>query len=78
MDSDTEEGIKRINAALDVLSEFYESTQIFCTAHDASTNRTRAISLSRGNYYTRYGHVKEWLLEQDEITRQYIRDHEDD
>lgn len=57
-----------INAAK-MLGEHFDSVQIFCTRHEGGPDGgTFSTSRGVGNFYARYGQVREWLLEQDSKT----------
>lgn len=57
------------------LSEHFDSVQIFCTrlTPDGGTITT---SKGSGNWYARYGQIKEWCIKQDETTREEVRNKE--
>ena len=59
-----------IDKVLMELGEHWDTVQIFCTRHEAgehagTVHRAQGI----GNYYARYGQVKQWVDLQDEGTR---------
>lgn len=69
-DEDTE----RVDVALNSLSEHFDSVQIFVTRHEpAEEDGTIHTAKGVGNWFCRYGQVKEWLIAQDERTRIHTR-----
>jgi hypothetical protein len=51
--------------------------QIFVTRHEAfQRDGTVNVNHGEGNYFTRYGQVQEWMIRQDERTRDFIREDE--
>ncbi len=58
-----------VEAAVNQLSEHFDTVQIFVTKHDGASDFTFAGSRQSGPIYTRYGQVREWLLTVDELTR---------
>lgn len=63
-----EREFKIVKAAAHQLYEHFDTVQIFVTRHDsvAGTGRT---CYGEGNYYTRYGQVRHWLIGEDEASR---------
>jgi hypothetical protein len=62
--------MKRIQDALDSLSEHYDSVHIFATRHEAETEKgTVSVQKGFGNWFARFGQVREWLLKQDEYSK---------
>lgn len=54
--------VKRIQDALDALSEHYDTVQIFATRHEAgSLDGTLNFQRGVGNWYARRGQVADWL-----------------
>ena len=60
---------------LSALSEVFDSVQIFTTRFLPDGN-TMTASKGSGNWYSRYGQVKEWCIKQDEETRKSVRSDE--
>jgi len=72
-DNESEES-KRIQDAVKVLSEHFDSVMIFATQSTDTSNGTRHWIHGAGNFFTRYGLVKNWVIGEEEKTRQDIRD----
>lgn len=56
------------------LAEHFDSVQIFVTAYDGSHDRTRTVNLGAGNWFSRYGQVREWVIYEDEKIKLYARE----
>lgn len=52
------------------LGERFDSVQVFVTRHEAGEHDgTVNINLGAGNYFTRYGQIRDWCIRQDEQAR---------
>lgn len=58
-----------------MLSEHFETVQIFATKL-VPDGGTITVSQGSGNWYARYGQIKEWCVKQDETTRKNVRGEE--
>lgn len=56
-----EERIEYVKRHVTMLSEHFDTVQIFVSRYDDSEGETAVIHNGKGNYYARYGHVKQWL-----------------
>jgi hypothetical protein len=57
------------------LGEHFDTVQIFVTRHEAGKeDGTVNVNYGSGNWFARYGQVKEWVLRRDEDTRVSIRE----
>lgn len=69
----SEQDMARVEKAAKELGVFFDTVQIFCSNHNANPEHQNAGTVTTnsgvGNYYTRYGQVREWLVKQDEYTR---------
>lgn len=64
----------RVRKACEALIEHFDSVQIFATRHEpGEKDGTVTIRYGLGNWYTRYGHVKEWVIKEEETTRESVR-----
>lgn len=69
-----DEDLQRVQDAVDVLIEHFDSVQILATKHEPEIeDGTVHVSLGAGNWYARYGQAKEWLLRCDETAKQRVR-----
>lgn len=74
MSDEKDQDLDRVKAACELLGEHFDSVQIFVTRHEpAVEDGTINISWSAGNWFTRYGQVREWLIKADERTRAHVR-----
>ncbi len=53
---------KAVERALDLLAEHYDAVQIFGSYKEEDTKR---YVKGRGNYYARYGMVRQWVLREE-------------
>ena len=54
----------------EALSEHFDAVQIFVANHNpAELDGTASINYGIGNWYTRYGQVREWVIMQEEQAR---------
>lgn len=71
--------VVRCREAAKQLGEFFDSVQVFATRHESGElDATVNIHLGVGNWFTRYGQIKEWCLKEDERARISARDTEKD
>ena len=64
------EDIKTVDAHIDQLMEHFDSVQIMVTRHmPTELDGTVQISRGAGNWYARYGQVREFLIIEDERIR---------
>ena len=70
-ESMTEAEKKLIEGALTTLGDHFDSVHIFCTRYEPETKvgGTSAINKGVGNWFARYGQIREWLICQDEEAR---------
>lgn len=66
--------VERVQKSIDTLGEFYGAVQIF-VSRDSDDGDGGTINLTRGtgNWFARYGHVKNWINEVEENTRDEAR-----
>lgn len=59
-----------VDKALNVLGEHFDSVQILCTRYKGGDDGgTVNISRGTGNWFARYGQMKEWLIREEETLR---------
>ena len=67
--------MERVQKALDTLAEHFDSVHIFCTRHEGGQlGATVKMSMGVGNWFARYGQIREWLLIEEESSRSQCRD----
>lgn len=70
MNQEREKDLALINDALNTLIEHFDSVQIFVSRHEeAVSNGTITLQNGRGNWFTRYGQIKQWIIRSDESAR---------
>jgi hypothetical protein len=56
-----------------VLSEHFDSVQVFATRHEPTDGGTINVNFGAGNWFARKGQVGEWLIKADERSREEAR-----
>lgn len=70
MSAQADQDMERLDAALKVLEEHFDTVQIFTTRYDGGEGHGTVYGIRAcGNFYARYGQVRHWLLLEDEATR---------
>jgi hypothetical protein len=54
------------------LGEHFDSVQIFCTKHDGAEG-TASVNCGEGNWFARYGQIREWVEKNEERSRKVVR-----
>lgn len=69
--------MKMVQDAAQSLGEHFDSVQIFASRHEAEVEGgTVSVHYGLGNWYARKGHVSDWILVQEERTREKVRQEE--
>lgn len=64
-----------IQQHVDALGEHFDTVQIFVSRHDMAVEEgTISANRGSGNWFARFGQVREWLVKQDERARQISRE----
>lgn len=66
----TPEQQKIVARTVEQLLEHFDAVQIFVETHDAPKDRTASYEHGGGNFYSRFGHILEWVGIQDQYQRQ--------
>lgn len=75
--SEKDEDLDRVKKATEALGEHFDSVHIFCTRHEPGTeDGTVNISWSAGNWFARYGQIKEWIIKAEERTRKWVQNND--
>ena len=70
----TEQQLSPLKKAIHDLGEHFESVQIFVPTHQpAEVGRTVHASAGVGNWYARYGQIREWIIRTEEETKCGVR-----
>lgn len=70
---DDEADSKKLDEALAVLKDHFDTVHIFATRHKDDGTGTEHCSKGCGNWFARYGHIKDWITGEEESTREKIR-----
>jgi len=66
--------LARVRKHAEELGEHFDGVQIFCSRHEAGTeDGTIHVTYGGGNWFARYGQIREWLIQKDEQTREKVR-----
>lgn len=66
--------IEMVNAHVEKLGEHFDTVHVFVTRHEPTTEGgTIGLGIGAGNWFSRYGQIKEWVIKQDEQTRLNVR-----
>jgi hypothetical protein len=70
----TEQQLSPLKKAIHDLGEHFGSVQIFVSTHQpAEVGRTVHASAGVGNWYARYGQIREWIIRTEEETKCSVR-----
>lgn len=72
-DAEREAQFKLVEKAVQDLCEHFDSVQIYATSQ--TEKGALKFSWGAGNWFTRYGQVKEWIVREEERSRMEV--HED-
>ena len=62
----------RVQAVADQLGKDFDAVQVLASKVDADGN-TITIAVGTGNWYARYGQIRDWLVTHEEHTRVGVR-----
>lgn len=70
--------LELLKRACESLGEHFETVHIFVTRlkddDEPEDRRTININLGSGNWFTRYGQIRTWIVKQDERSRKEVQD----
>lgn len=64
----TQEEVALVDKAVNLLSEHFDTVQIFITKTES--NSTYAGAKGSGNFYARRGQIRDWMIKEDEIVKE--------
>lgn len=67
--SEGDPDLAAVKKALQDLGEHFDSVMIFCTRHEGDDRGSARVAKGTGNWYARYGQVREWLVKEEEEAR---------
>lgn len=67
--------VERLRDACDRLAAHFETVQIFATRANkgGEDGSTLMFNQGSGNYFARYGQVKDWIIREEEVSRSQVR-----
>jgi hypothetical protein len=68
MKSFDDKDLEMVRKHLSTLSEHFDTVQVF-VQRTASEGGTMTLHLGTGNWYARYGQVREWIIKREEEAR---------
>lgn len=72
--TDQENDIRLLDQAAHKLSEHFDAVQIFATRHEPNQlDATTRVCSGVGNWFARYGQIREWMIREEESSRQIAR-----
>ena len=73
--SNQEQDLERLRKACGELIEHFDTVHIFATRHESGElNGTVNVNFGKGNWFGRYGQIKIWMTQEEEESRQQVRD----
>ena len=76
---DADKDMEMLQKALDALGEHFDSVQIFATRHDSGgSGGTIGVKRGCGNWFARYGQVREWMIQEEQSSRNNVAKEEDE
>lgn len=73
MDSKDKE-MEIVEKHVNQLAEHFDTVHIFATRQDSTEDGTVNISFGAGNWFARYGQIREFLVKSDERTRKHVQE----
>lgn len=69
-DERAESDMRIVRSHVTQLAEHFDTIQVFCTRHmETELGGTIVLHLGSGNWFARYGGVREWVIKQEESMR---------
>lgn len=65
--------LERLRDAANALGEHFDTVQILVTRHEEGETGTVNASWGTGNWFARFGQVREWVIKSEERSRELIR-----
>lgn len=68
--SEETKDLTMVREHLEQLGEFFDAVCIFASRYESGGEQgTIHVNMGTGNYFTRIGQVRDWLIREDEVTR---------
>jgi hypothetical protein len=73
MSEGQDKDLELVKQAAISLGEHFDSVQIFCTRHESGEqDGTVTVKYGTGNWFARYGQIKDWVLVEEESSKSKI------
>ena len=66
--------VDHVRKVAEGLMEHFDAVQVFATRHDGAKDYTVSVNYGLGNVHARRSLVRVWVLRQDEIERENVRE----
>lgn len=77
-ESKSDADLALVKRHVEELGEHFDAIQIFASRYEpALEDGTVNVQMGTGNWFARYGHVRDWLIKEEEATRLKVRKDED-
>ena len=74
-DQQKDEKLELIKNAATRLSEHFDTVHIFCAKDDKlESDGTIHFSWGLGNWFARYGQIRQWLIKEDQVARESVKE----
>lgn len=73
MNSEIQKDLDMVKKHAEALSEHFDTVQIFCTRQESSQGGTVNLNYGSGNWFARYGQVRQWFIKSDEDDKISVR-----
>lgn len=71
--NDPDELREMVDRHVNALSEHFDTVQIYVTRQEGEKDQTRGINRGAGNWFARFGQVREWVVYEEERMRECAR-----
>lgn len=66
--------VRMVREHVTQLGEHFDSVHVFVTRHEpGQENGTVTINLGSGNWFSRYGQIRNWINKEEESSREEVR-----
>lgn len=64
---------KTLSGCANSLIEHFDSVQVFATRHDPEQGGTVQFQIGKGNWFARFGQVREWMVYEEQKVKKTVR-----
>lgn len=76
IDGEKDEDLSLVKSVCEKLGEHFDTVQVFATRFDGEMG-TVNVNWGSGNWFARRGQISDWLLKENESSRQSVKTEED-